>query len=494
MERQAPQDGHPWLDPVRRPRHRRRRQGRPERPRRLGDGQRRVQARRHDRRGRGLPRPGRRAGARAGQGLGHRGRSAGDRGRAGRRESPGADRGHHRDRDPARLRGRPLGPRELRHGRHGRPRRAAGREAARRRGRRPERPPRRACRAVRRRLGRQGDRRPGREGRQEGRDDLLRPAADHPGGRVRRAGRRRPPARARRHRCRGHGRPARAGQPALRAPVRRGRARGDHRPRRRRRLRHVLLASHDGGARPRSFRRGRGRDRRRDVWPGGAHLGPDRDDGDGRAAVGRQPDLRRLRHRHDARRRGRRARVDDLPARDALVPRREELAGEGPRSLRHQAPPPGQGRVTRLGRHPHPRPRAPARVDGDRRRPARRPLHPRARHPVQGPGLRRLLAQPAGDPDLRSPPGVLSGRRRSGHDRDQGRGRHRRAGPGRDPAAARPCAGHRPALRALRRRDQPRQDRRRRRPLDRGQRHRRRVRALARGPAQRCRFRAPSAS
>ena len=39
----------------------------------------------------------------------------------------------------------------------------------------------------------------------------------------------------------------------------------------------------------------------------------------------------------------------------------------------------GQGRVARLGRHPHPRPQAPARVDGARRRPARRPLHPRAR-------------------------------------------------------------------------------------------------------------------
>ena len=41
---------------------------------------------------------------------------------------------------------------------------------------------------------------------------------------------------------------------------------------------------------------------------------------------------------------------------------REELAREGPRALRHQAPPPGQGRVARLGRHPHPRPQAPARV------------------------------------------------------------------------------------------------------------------------------------
>ena len=144
------------------------------------------------------------------------------------------------------------------------------------------------------------------------------------------------------------------------------------------------------------------------------------------------------------------ARLDDLPARDALVPRREELAGEGPRALRHQAPPPGQGRVARLGRHPHPRPQAPAGVGADRRRPARRALHPRARHPVQGAGLRRLLAQPAGHPDLRPRPGRLPRRRRPGHDRDQGRRRHRRAGPGRDRAAARPGAGHRPALRALR--------------------------------------------
>ena len=51
------------------------------------------------------------------------------------------------------------------------------------------------------------------------------------------------------------------------------------------------------------------------------------------------------------------------------------------------------------------------------------------------PGLRRLLAQPAGHPDLRPPPGRLPRRRRPGHDRDQGRGRHRRAGPGRDPAS-----------------------------------------------------------
>ena len=79
----------------------------------------------------------------------------------------------------------------------------------------------------------------------------------------------------------------------------------DHRPRGRRRLRDVLLAPHDGGARPRPLGRGRGGDRRRHLGPRGADLGPDRDDRDGRAAVRRQPDLHRLRHRHDARRRRR---------------------------------------------------------------------------------------------------------------------------------------------------------------------------------------------
>ena len=368
-------------------------------------------------------------------------------------ESPGADQGRHRSRArstrPLGLQGRPLGRRQLQARRHGRAGREARRAAARGGGRRPDRPPRRARRAVRRRLGHQGDRRPGRQGRQEVGGHLLRPAADHPAGRVRRARRRRPPARARRHRRGGHRRPARAGQPALRAPARRRRARRDHRPRRRRRLRDVLLAADDGGARPRPFGRGRGGDRRRHVRPRGADLGHDGDDRDGRAAVRRQPDLRRLRHRHDARRRRRRARVADLPARDALVPRREELAREGPRALRHQAPPPVQGRVARLGRHPHPRPQAPAGVGAARRRPARRALHPRAGHPVQAAGLRRLLAQPAGHPDLRPPPGRLPRRRRSRHDRDQGEGRHGRAGPGRDRAAARPGAGHRPALRAL---------------------------------------------
>ena len=94
-----------------------------------------------------------------------------------------------------------------------------------------------------------------------------------------------------------------------------------------------------------------------------------------------------------------------LPATLSL-PRREELAREGPRALHHQAPPPGQGRVTPLGRHPRPRPQAPARRDADRRRPARRPLRPRAEHPVQGARARRLLprASPSSRPTTASRP------------------------------------------------------------------------------------------
>ena len=63
----------------------------------------------------------------------------------------------------------------------------------------------------------------------------------------------------------------------------------------------------------------------------------------------------------------------------------------------------------------------PLRLDAAGRRPARRPLHPRARHPVQGARLRRLLAQPAGHPDLRPAPGRLPRRRHPRHDRHQGR-------------------------------------------------------------------------
>ena len=81
----------------------------------------------------------------------------------------------------------------------------------------------------------------------------------------------------------------------------------------------------------------------------------------------------------------------------------------------------GQRRVARLGRHPHAGPEAPAAGGIGRRRPARGAQPSRARHAVQGRGLRRLLAQPAGDPDLRPPAGRFPRRRRARHHRDQGR-------------------------------------------------------------------------
>ena len=79
------------------------------------------------------------------------------------------------------------------------------------------------------------------------------------------------------------------------------------------------------------------------------------------------------------------------------------------------------------------------------------PLHPRARaSSSRSPGYDGYSrSQPVIQTYDRAP-GRLPRRRRPGHDRDQGRGRHGRAGPGRDPAAARPGAGHRSALRALR--------------------------------------------
>ena len=142
----------------------------------------------------------------------------------------------------------------------------------------------------------------------------------------------------------------------------------------------------------RPLARGRARGRRRHVRPRRAHLRPHRDDRDGRHVLRRQPDLRR---------RSASARSSSspspmlgsltVPARDALLPRREGLAREGPRAVRRQAP-------------PH-RPRA-SRASGARSstasssaRSSRRVLaggllvalaHPRARHAhVQGPGRRR---------------------------------------------------------------------------------------------------------
>ena len=91
-------------------------------------------------------------------------------------------------------------------------------------------------------------------------------------------------------------------------------------------------------------------------------------------AVRRQPDLRLLRRRHDPRRRRRDARLDDLPARDALLPRQKGWTEKGRvpwvAKRRHEAK--GESRV--WSADPHPRPQAPARLGDARRRPARRAL------------------------------------------------------------------------------------------------------------------------
>ena len=112
------------------------------------------------------------------------------------------------------------------------------------------------------------------------------------------------------------------------------------RPRRRRRLRDVLPAPDGGGAGQGPLAGGRARGRRGDLGPRGGDLRPDRDGGDGRHVLLRQPDLRLLRDRDDHRRRRRGRRVAHRAAGAAVVPRREGLAGEGPRAVGRQAPSP----------------------------------------------------------------------------------------------------------------------------------------------------------
>ncbi len=256
--------------------------------------------------------------------------------------------------------------------------------------------------------------------------------------------RRRPPARARRHRRRRHGRPARAGQPALRAAARRRRARRDHRPRRRRGLRDVLLAPDDGGARPRPLAP-RPRCEIAAATSGRAVLISGMTVmtamagllfagnpifvgfGIGTMLVVAVAMLGSLTF---------------LPAMLSFLGQ-QELAREGPRALRHQAPPPGQGRVARLGRHPHPRPQAPARLDAASPAACSSPsASPRSASSSRSPGF---------DGYSRSQPVIQT------YDRVQAAfpggavpamtvikaaRRHGRAGPGRDRAAARPGAGH----------------------------------------------------
>ena len=95
--------------------------------------------------------------------------------------------------------------------------------------------------------------------------------------------------------------------------------------------------------------------------------GLDRDGRDGRHVPRRQRRLRLVRHRHDARRRGRDARLGHRAPRDALVPLAQGLDREGPRAVGRQAAPQDARRVEGLGRDPRPRAQAPAGL-GDRGR------------------------------------------------------------------------------------------------------------------------------
>ena len=164
-------------------------------------------------------------------------------------------------------------------------------------------------------------------------DELLhgRHAAPPPA-HVRRRRRGRRPAAAGRQLVRGDHRPARPGQPAH--PAASCRPAGDdaHRPRRRRRLRDVLHAPDDRGARQGPLVGRRARRGRRDLGSCGADLRVHRHGGDGRHVLLGQPDLLLVRHRHDPRGPRGHDRLAHVPPRGAVLPRPEELAREGPRA------------------------------------------------------------------------------------------------------------------------------------------------------------------
>ena len=261
-----------------------------------------------------------------------------------------------------RLQGRPLGRRELHAARHRRARRDARRPSR----SPPSPPPRRRHPGVR--VEQFGDASAAKaiaaqdaQGRQEGRAHLLRADADHPAGRVRRARRRRRAARARRHRRGGHDRPARPGQPALRAARRRRRSSSciiglavgvDYAMFYSRRM----MEERDGGHSAEAALEIAAATSGRAVLISGLTVMTAMAGmflagnpifvgfGIGTMLVVAVAVL---------------GSMTFLPAMLSFLGR-EELAREGPRALRHQAPPPGQGRVARVGRDPHPRPQAPA--------------------------------------------------------------------------------------------------------------------------------------
>jgi RND superfamily putative drug exporter len=148
----------------------------------------------------------------------------------------------------------------------------------------------------------------------------------------------------------------------------------------------------------------------------------------------RQPDLLVLRRRHDARRRRRDARLDDVPARDARPSSAEGLAREGPRALRRQAPPQhkGESRVwarsstasssARWSRCP-------------RRRPARRARVPALHMQFKDPASTATRAASRSSRPTTASQAAFPGGSVPASRGRQGQGRHDARGPVRDQAA-----------------------------------------------------------
>ena len=214
--------------------------------------------------------------------------------------------------------------------------------------------------------------------------------------------------------------------------------------------------------------RGRARGRRRHLGPRGADLRLDRawPRWPGMFFAG-NPIFVVLRHRHDPRRRASPMLGSlTVPARrcSSFLGQKDWLEkGRVPCVAKRRHKTKGESRV--WGADPRPRPQAPARLGGARRRPARRPrASPRSACSSR---TRAPTACSRSQPIIQT----LRPHRRRLPGRQPCRPRvvvkakdvTTPAGPGRDPAAARPGDRHRPAVRALERRDQPGQDRRRRR-------------------------------
>ena len=421
---------------------------------------------------------------------------------------PRQDQGRQRHPEPARrevprehgLQGRPLRPGDVLAARQGRDRpgpgeaRDAGRGSAGPGGRGPEGASRRARAGARRRVAAARARSQGPGGRGEAVAVLHGRHAHPPPAHVRRRRRGRRSAAAGHQRVRGDHGPARPGQPALAAASCRRAGDDADRPCRGCRLRDVLHAPDDRGARQGPLVRRRAGRRRCDLGSCGADLRVHRDGGDGRHVLLGQPDLHLVRHRHDPRGRRGRARVAHVPPGGAVLPRPEELAGEGPRAVRRQASPQERRRVPRVERDPRPRHQAPGRLGRARRRPARRAHAPGARHAVQGGRHRGHVPQRADHPDAGPHRRGVPGRQRAGQHRDQGQGRHHARGQGRDRAAPRQGDRQRSAVRAVQRRGQPREDRRGRVHRRQGQGHRRRLEPLGGRSCATTWSRPPSAS